>query len=457
MNKYFFLFSVLFFAVGCSDQVEETEVEVVPADSNILSVSVEPATITRNGFDADGAFYWSEGDRLGVTATSSPTSFAAFDIVKGVGSRYAEFSGGIDGEIGDYAVYPFSEKHHMRIADNKLYFDLPASYVYDHVDADFFSAEQGKGNSFNAPMLGRISNGTVELKHLGGVFCIRFEQLPVGENLKLVFTSNLRLNGELEVLAGETTPIMWAIPSKTDTDNKVEISFSNARQNTSGVFYIPAGCGPYDLRIKILDGTKEIYNLPVSKNLNRGDLKIVKVGKSDIIVPDPTPDPTPDPEPTPDPDQGLVIPDANFKAYLLQEFDTDKDGKLTQEEADRVDQIYVSRKNIQSLKGIEYFRNLQVLQCYGNQLTTLDVSGCPLLFNLDCSNTGLTSLNVSGCEELYVLNCMINQLSTLDLTTCPALETLYAQNNPNLTTIYLSAGSRIPELYKDPETQLVYR
>ena len=450
MKKYFFLFAILFFAFGCSDQAEE--VELVPANPNTLSVSVESATITRNGFDSTGAFYWSEGDRLGVTTVETPGQFSALNLQEGVGSARARFSGGLAGTMGQYAVYPFSEKHYIRTADKKLFYNLPASYVYDHVDADFFSAEQGKGNSFNAPMLGEITDGKVELKHLGGVFCIRFEQLPVGENLKLVFTSNnQRLNGVLEVLPGDETPTMWAVPPKTDTDNKVEILFSNKQQNTSGVFYIPAGCGPFDLRIKVLDGTTELCNITAGKNLNRGELQIIKVIKANIIVPDPEPDPEPDP------DAGIVIPDANFKDFLLQEYDTDKDGKLTQEEADRVSHINVSKKNIQSLEGIKSFRNLQVLQCYGNELTTLDVSGVKSLVNLDCSMNQLTSLNVSGCEKLTQLNCMNNQLSTLDLTTCPLVNTLYTRNNPNLTAIYVGMSARIPTLYKDNHTQLVYK
>ena len=69
----------------------------------------------------------------------------------------------------------------------------------------------------------------------------------------------------------------------------------------------------------------------------------------------------------------VEIPDANFKAYLLANFDANKDGEISLAEAKAVKEINCSGKNIQKLDGIEKFKNLEKLDCSNNQLIELDV------------------------------------------------------------------------------------
>lgn len=47
------------------------------------------------------------------------------------------------------------------------------------MDADYFTTVQGEGNSFNPAMWGKIVNGAVQMKHLGGVFCIKVPKMPI--------------------------------------------------------------------------------------------------------------------------------------------------------------------------------------------------------------------------------------------------------------------------------------
>ena len=56
------------------------------------------------------------------------------------------------------------------------------------------------------------------------------------------------------------------------------------------------------------------------------------------------------------------FPDENFRNWLLNQ-DYGKDGVLTKEEIKNVTSIYVSNRNIKSLKGIEYFVALTDLDC----------------------------------------------------------------------------------------------
>lgn len=62
--------------------------------------------MARAGFDANGAFYWSEGDRLGVTMQDGAdytTGFTALTLVEGgAGQATASFSGDMTGTIAGY-------------------------------------------------------------------------------------------------------------------------------------------------------------------------------------------------------------------------------------------------------------------------------------------------------------------------------------------------------------------
>ena len=81
-----------------------------------------------------------------------------------------------------------------------------------------------------------------------------------------------------------------------------------------------------------------------------------------------------------------------------------------------------------SLDGIEYFTNLEILYCYYNDLTTLDVSALTNLKQLHCWSNNLTSLNLTNNTALTVLYCNRNQLSELDITENTNLEDLRCGN-----------------------------
>ena len=109
------------------------------------------------------------------------------------------------------------------------------------------------------------------------------------------------------------------------------------------------------------------------------------------------------------------FPDKAFRDYLTSQY-YGEDGVLTEEEIAVIFQLDITNKGIKSLKGIEHFTNLYVLQCDSNQLSSLDVSKNTSLTGLDCSNNKLTKLDVSQNTGLEWLNCSNNKLSTLDVT-----------------------------------------
>lgn len=134
------------------------------------------------------------------------------------------------------------------------------------------------------------------------------------------------------------------------------------------------------------------------------------------------------------------FPDGNFRNYVSNSCDTDKNGMLDQSEIANVTTIGVSSKNISSLKGIEYFTSLRKLVCDGNSLTSLDLRSNKSLTELRCQNNQLNSLNVSGLKNLQTLLCSGNKLTSLDLSTCTNLALLYCENN-QLSSLKMQGGS----------------
>ena len=72
----------------------------------------------------------------------------------------------------------------------------------------------------------------------------------------------------------------------------------------------------------------------------------------------------------------VYIPDANFKAYLVGEFDTNGDNEISLEEAGNIRAIDISASLLQvkSMAGVEYFSNLETLDCSYNRITSLDLA-----------------------------------------------------------------------------------
>ena len=141
----------------------------------------------------------------------------------------------------------------------------------------------------------------------------------------------------------------------------------------------------------------------------------------------------------------IDIPDANFKAYLVENFDTDKDGEISFQETEAVTEINCRGKNISSLEGIEYFTTLTTLDCSHNQLTSLDVSKNNTLTKLSCIDNQLTNLDISKNTALTILYCSNNSLTNLDVNKNTALTQLGCSSN-QLTSLDVSKNRSLTGL-----------
>ena len=130
------------------------------------------------------------------------------------------------------------------------------------------------------------------------------------------------------------------------------------------------------------------------------------------------------------------FPDKKFRKYLSDEFDMDKDGVLSRGESGELSEVKMidiggeedDEEAITTLKGIEYFTNLEVLYCSKNNIKELDVSKNTNLRSLYCSDNNLEKLDVSKNINLQFLSCGDNNLTFLDLSNNPKIDELECAN-----------------------------
>ena len=123
----------------------------------------------------------------------------------------------------------------------------------------------------------------------------------------------------------------------------------------------------------------------------------------------------------------------NFPDDIFREFVKwyDKDGSnvLTWSELEGMHSIDVDSYGIADLTGIEYFADLESLNCAQNKLTSLDVSQNLSLRELWCGQNRLKTLDVSTLTSLRELVCYNNDLTGLNTSCNPNLNHLLCGQN----------------------------
>ena len=152
-----------------------------------------------------------------------------------------------------------------------------------------------------------------------------------------------------------------------------------------------------------------------------------------------------------------TFPDEEFRDLAARDFGNisiHEDTYLRWMDSEKVDtynKIDIDRDRhglvdkVSNLKGIEYFYNLETLDCSGHQLTSLDLSKNTKLTKVACSKNRLTSLNVSSCKSLKDLECISNELEQLDVTNNTLLESLNCKSN-KLTQLNLTNNKALSTL-----------
>lgn len=161
------------------------------------------------------------------------------------------------------------------------------------------------------------------------------------------------------------------------------------------------------------------------------------------------------------------FPDENFRDYVAEEWDKNHDKYFSPSEIASAKWISCDNKEISNLKGIEFFTNIWLLECYYNNLTTidlshnkklsyinciynkleeLDVSELPLLEKFACDGNKLQSIDVSENKKLKDFSCKENSLGTLNVSQNTELERLVCGHN-NLTELDVSENKKLKQLW----------
>ena len=143
--------------------------------------------------------------------------------------------------------------------------------------------------------------------------------------------------------------------------------------------------------------------------------------------------------------QQTYVPDNNFEAYLEANNMGNgiaNDDYVTTANISGVTEIKVYRLKIADLTGIEDFTALTKLECYKNQLTSLDLSNNTALTYLSCGENQLTSLDLSNNTALTFLGLAFNKLTRLDVRKNTALTALFVMYN-QLTSLDLTKNTAL--------------
>ena len=133
------------------------------------------------------------------------------------------------------------------------------------------------------------------------------------------------------------------------------------------------------------------------------------------------------------------FPEFYFRHYIGMLYDENGDGELSDAERTKVTEIDVGRFSdyratyeypaVRTLKGIEYFPDLEILSCYSNALIKLDVSKNKKLKELYCASNAIEKLNVKSNKKLKLLSCSYNEIEEINVKSNKELECLYCSYN----------------------------
>lgn len=340
------------------------------------------------------------------------------------------------------SVYPYQESTKISMSET-ITITLPAGQHY-------------AGNTFGLganTMVSVTSNNFLQYKNVCGYLVVKL----YGDGVSV---SSITLRGNNgEKLAGKATvtmPLEGVPTTKMANDATSEITLTcatpvqlgaTAEESTQFWFVVPPVTFSKGFTITV-SGNGGVFEKTTGKTVTIQRNNLSRISPVEVVS---------------DHDSVFVqFENENFKAYCVENFDSDGDGEVSYAEAKVVTRIDVRNKGISSLKGIESFINLTYLDCSSksfsnspNQLTSLDVSQNTALTVLKCSSNQLKSLDVSHNTALKELWCSSNQLKSLDVSHNTALELLYCNSNPTLTEIWLKTGQTIRDFLYDTDVATI--
>ena len=452
MRYYQLLAEVAILALAASCSIAELEVaEIVPVQQREITITATSGELdTRTVREADGAVLWNPGDQISLFYGSGTEGGSCFTAQNTEPARVAQFTGTIGVITGGseinfentyfWAVYPYNAA--ASCDGNSITTVLPSSQV---ATADTFADDLFL-------TMGRSQGLSIAFYNIcGGVkFTVSEEGI---KRVTVKGNSGEQIAGTITVGFDENKlPKVTSIANGSDTIILNAPAGETFQVGKAYYFVIVPTVFENGFTLTFNKGdTWAVYERTQKATIRRSVFGTISA-----------------------PDAGLQwnqmqyvsIPDENFRAYMIQNFDSNGDGELDELEAAavrRIDDLYTD--SISSLTGIESLVNLEWLRCPGSrsigvkdnyenytyysggtgQLTTLDLSHNPLLKYVNCSNNQISNIDLSNNTLLDKLYCGYNLLEELDLSANTALKYLNCNGNQNLKTIDLSNNMELRE------------
>lgn len=118
------------------------------------------------------------------------------------------------------------------------------------------------------------------------------------------------------------------------------------------------------------------------------------------------------------------FPDKVFREYVKEKFDTDKNGTLSSGEIKTVTVIEIQEEDLKSVKGIEYFSELQQVTGHADELKTVDLRKNKKLRLISFAGSGIEEIKVEGLSKLDQLTLGGNPITSLNLNGLTSLRML---------------------------------
>jgi len=139
------------------------------------------------------------------------------------------------------------------------------------------------------------------------------------------------------------------------------------------------------------------------------------------------------------------FPDKNFRDNVWWDLNTNRDDHFSPSEIANAKGIICDNNEISNLKGIEFFTEIWKLDCYYNNLKTIDLSHNKKLSYINCHHNQLKELDVSGLPLLKTFYCNYNELPSINVSKNEKLEDFNCQNN-HLDTLNVSQNKELVKL-----------
>ena len=147
----------------------------------------------------------------------------------------------------------------------------------------------------------------------------------------------------------------------------------------------------------------------------------------------------------PVPINASTFPDDNFRAVVLDDFDTNGNHILESREIVYARNLWCVNMGIKSLKGIEYLKELRGIYCMKNQISSWDLSQNKLLTGVWCSFNKFTSLDFTPNQDLEWVYAHYNQLTYFNVRNNKEISYLELNSNP-LGTIDVTQNEKLEHL-----------